>query len=147
MTMPRFLIFPVEINQDRMYYMTERDINGTGRQPESGFVCRHCGRTVAAQAPGTRHRNHCPRCLRSVHRDENTGDRAASCGGIMEPVAVAVRRQKEWVLIHQCRECGALKANRIAGDDNTAALLSLALRPIALPPFPLDGLYPDKDNK
>jgi hypothetical protein len=29
--------------------------------------------------------------------------------------------------------------NRIAGDDDERALLSLALRPIANPAFPLDG--------
>lgn len=123
--------------------MTERDII-SNKEAEDGFVCRHCGRTVNAEAPGTHHRNHCPRCLYSIHLDRRSGDRAASCGGIMEPVAVAVRRDKEWVLIHQCRECGTLKANRIAGDDNEIALLSLALRPIARPPFPLDGLYPEK---
>jgi len=56
----------------------------------------------------------------------------------MEPIAVSVRRGGEWVIIHRCRECGALRANRIAGDDNELALLSLAVRPLAQPPFPLD---------
>ena len=56
------------------------------------------------------------------------------------PVAVWVRPGGEWVLIHRCRECGALRADRIAGDDNELALLSLAVRPLAQPPFPLDSL-------
>jgi len=56
----------------------------------------------------------------------------------MEPIAVSVRRGGEWIIIHRCRECGALRANRIAGDDNELALLSLAVRPLAQPPFPLD---------
>jgi hypothetical protein len=30
--------------------------------------------------------------------------------------------------------------NRIAGDDNEPALLSLAAQPMARPPFPLDRL-------
>jgi hypothetical protein len=111
------------------------------------FVCRYCGRSVAYAAPGTEHRNHCPWCLRSVHLDVRSGDRAAACGGIMEPVAISVRRGKEWVLIHRCTACGALKENRIAGDDNEMALLSLAVRPVAQPPFPLDGLYPEKHQK
>lgn len=110
------------------------------------FVCRYCGRTVNAEATGTRHRNHCPWCLRSVHLDEKTGDRASSCGGIMEPIAISVRRSKEWVIIHRCTGCGALKENRIAGDDNEMALLSLAVRPVAQPPFPLDGLYSARDE-
>jgi DNA-directed RNA polymerase subunit RPC12/RpoP len=108
---------------------------------DTQFVCRHCGRTVSAEAPGTGHRNHCPRCLRSVHLDNKAGDRASSCGGIMEPIAISVRKGREWVIIHRCTGCGTLKENRIAGDDNEMALLSLAVRPVAQPPFPLDGLY------
>ena len=107
---------------------------------EKQFTCIRCGRVVSATAPGTEHRNHCPYCLRSVHLDKHAGDRAANCGGIMEPIAISVRRNKEWVIIHRCNSCGALKENRIAGDDNELALLSLAVRPVAQPPFPLDGL-------
>jgi hypothetical protein len=44
------------------------------------------------------------------------------------------------MLIHRCNGCGALKGNRIAGDDNEIALFSLAVRPVAQLPFPLDGL-------
>ena len=113
---------------------------------KKGFVCRYCDRTVSAEAPGTNHRNHCPWCLRSVHLDESEGDRSSSCNGIMEPIAVSVKRGGEWMLIHRCDECGALKANRIAGDDNEVALLSLAVRPVAQPPFPLDGLYSGQDK-
>ncbi len=113
----------------------------TGKGPDKQFICRYCGRTVNTEAPGTGHRNHCPWCLRSVHLDKRAGDRSSSCSGIMEPIAVSVRRSGEWMLIHRCNECGELKANRIAGDDNEAALLSLAVRPVAQPPFPLDGLY------
>jgi hypothetical protein len=111
---------------------------------ENGFVCRYCGRVVSNEAPGTRHRNHCPWCLRSVHVDADTGDRSSSCGGIMEPIAVSVRNG-EWILIHRCTGCGTLKANRIAGDDNELALLSLAVRPVAHPPFPLDRLSPGNE--
>ena len=32
------------------------------------------------------------------------------------------------------------RINRIAGDDNELALMSLAVRPLASPPFPLDRL-------
>jgi hypothetical protein len=78
--------------------------------------------------------------LRSVHLDNQPGDRSADCGGLMEPVAISVRRNKEWVIIHRWTICGVLKENRIAGDDNEMALLSLAVRPVAQPPFPLDGL-------
>ena len=58
----------------------------------------------------------------------------------MEPVAVWVRKGGEWAIIHRCRICGTLHSNRIAADDNQALLLSLAVRPLAQPPFPLDHL-------
>jgi hypothetical protein len=112
----------------------------TTQNNERSFTCRYCGRSVSLTAPGTEHRNHCPWCLRSVHLDKCPGDRASACGAIMEPIAISVRHGKEWVIIHRCNGCGALKENRIAGDDNELALLSLAVRPVAQPPFPLDGL-------
>ena len=70
-------------------------------------------------------RNHCPYCLTSLHLDVAPGDRAADCGGRMEAVAVWVRRDGEWALIHRCARCGALSSNRIAADDNPLLLMSL----------------------
>ena len=58
----------------------------------------------------------------------------------MEPIAVEVRPDGEWALVHRCLACGALKSNRIAADDNEFMLMSLASRPIALPAFPLEPL-------
>jgi ribosome biogenesis GTPase len=58
----------------------------------------------------------------------------------MEPIAVAVRKDGEWSIVHRCRKCGILRTNRIAGDDSEIILMSLAVRPLARPPFPLDRL-------
>lgn len=58
----------------------------------------------------------------------------------MEPIAVWVQPSGEWALVHRCASCKVVGVNRIAGDDNEHALCSLAARPIALPPFPLDRL-------
>ena len=104
------------------------------------FTCTRCGKAVPASAQGTEHRNHCPSCLWSVHLDRQAGDRAADCGGAMEPIAVWVRRNGEWAIVHRCCECGVVRVNRIAGDDSHLALISLAVRPLAKPPFPLDGI-------
>ncbi len=101
---------------------------------------------VSARAPGTRHRNHCPSCLWSLHLDRKSGDRGAGCSGRMEPIAVWVRSSDEWALVHRCVSCQALKSNRIAGDDNEFVLMSLASRPIALPPFPLEYLGRSSDE-
>ena len=56
----------------------------------------------------------------------------------MEPIAIWVRQNGEWALVHRCGTCKVVRINRVAGDDNEHALMSLAARPIALPPFPLD---------
>jgi len=104
------------------------------------FHCVHCAQPVVPETYGTAHRNHCPWCLWSRHLDETPGDRAASCGGAMEPIAVWVRQGGEWAIIHRCRKCGELHSNRIAGDDNELALMSLAVRALSQPPFPLERL-------
>jgi hypothetical protein len=109
------------------------------------FRCVHCNQPVVPQTDGTAHRNHCPWCLWSRHRDETPGDRAASCQGAMEPITVWVRPGGDWAIIHRCRTCGELHSNRIAGDDNELALVALAVRAISQPPFPLARLSPAAD--
>ena len=104
------------------------------------FLCGHCGRLVTAQGAGSDHRNHCPYCLYSKHLDITPGDREADCGGSMEPIAVWVRKNGEWAVIHRCSRCGSLSSNRIAADDNPMKLMSLAMRPVSSPPFPLERI-------
>lgn len=115
-----------------------RQREGADRAQEVPFVCRNCGREVLPEGAGTAHRNHCPHCLCSVHLDDEPGDRAADCGGLMEPVAVWVRKNGEWAIIHRCLVCGKLSSNRVAADDNPLKLMSVALRPLASPPFPVE---------
>ena len=104
------------------------------------FRCRHCRLDVSTSAPGTRHRNHCPSCLWSRHLDDAPGDRGAGCSGAMEPIAVTVREDGEWTLVHRCEACSTVRLNRIAGDDNAYSLLRLARRPLERPPFPLEAV-------
>ena len=104
------------------------------------FICKVCGRTVIPDGAGTSHRNHCPYCLASKHLDDIPGDRAADCGGVMEPISVWVRKNGEWAIIHRCRICGAISSNRIAADDNPMKLMSIAMRPVSMPPFPLEKI-------
>lgn len=58
----------------------------------------------------------------------------------MEPLAICVRGDGEWVLVHRCLGCDLMHLNRTAGDDNPLVLMRLAIRPLALPPFPLEML-------
>jgi RNHCP domain-containing protein len=100
------------------------------------FRCTHCRLDVPTDAPGTRHRNHCPSCLWSRHLDVRPGDRSARCAAAMEPIAVSVRDDGEWQLVHRCRGCDAIRLNRVAGDDNPHSLMKLATRPLERPALP-----------
>ena len=104
------------------------------------FTCNNCGREIVPTGSGRDHRNHCPYCLHSMHLDIEPGDREADCGGIMEPVAVWVRNKGEWALIHRCKWCGTMSSNRIAADDNPVKLMSIAMKPIGNPPFPIERM-------
>ena len=105
-----------------------------------GFVCKVCGKKIGAEGGGTQNRNHCPNCLASQHLDNEPGDREADCGGIMESVAVWVRKNREWAIIHRCRICGKLSSNRVAADDNPMKLMSIAMKPLCEPPFPVERI-------
>ena len=40
----------------------------------------------------------------------------------------------------RCRRCGALSSNRVAADDNPMKLMSIAMKPLCSPPFPLERI-------
>ena len=117
-----------------------RDLPPTAGLPGTAFLCTHCDRAIPGTAPGTVHRNHCPHCLWSLHVDLQTGDRRSACRGSMEPFAIGIQPNGEWSILHRCQRCGMIRMNRIAGDDNDVLLVSMALRPLARPPFPLERL-------
>lgn len=79
-------------------------------------------------------RNHCPYCLHSRHVDVAPGDRAESCGGVMEPIGLRQRTGKGWQVIHRCLRCGAVRPNRVAAGtvqpDDPDALARLAALPV-----------------
>lgn len=81
---------------------------------DSGFVCAHCGRQV--EPLGYTSRNHCPYCLWSLHVDILPGDRANTCGGLMEPIRVEPDRKRGFVVVHRCTRCGAIVRNRAAHE-------------------------------
>mgnify|MGYP001117747612 CR=1 FL=1 len=89
------------------------------------FICTHCGTPVSTLAWGTKHRNHCPHCLYSMHVDIKVGDRACLCRGEMEPIALWQKDDGELMIIHRCKTCGMIKSNRVAGDDEIGALQAL----------------------
>jgi RNHCP domain len=121
--------------------MSRDQRRGAPRDGPVSFRCGNCRLDVSYRAPGTAHRNHCPNCLWSRHLDDDRpGDRAAECGSLMEPIAVTVRGDGEWVLVHRCGGCDELHLNRTAADDNPLILLRVAVRPLAQPPFPMEHI-------
>ncbi|GLC80751.1 RNHCP domain-containing protein [Lacrimispora brassicae] len=96
---------------------------------DDSFTCKLCGRPVIANGAGSDHRV-----------DDEPGDRSSDCGGIMEPVGVWVRKNGEWAIIHRCRQCGCFHSNGVAADDNPMKLMSIAMKPLTQPPFPLERI-------
>lgn len=56
--------------------------------------------------------------------DEYPGDRAATCGGLMEPVG-AEQKGGAITLVHRCVRCGHIKRNRAAANDDFDRLLAV----------------------
>ena len=102
----------------------------TAQGTNEGFKCVNCGAEVPPLANGS-YRNHCPRCLYSLHVDLSPGDRASDCGGLLEPVSVDYNGKKGWIIVHRCARCGETRRNKAAlGDpevpDDFEVLLELS---------------------
>ena len=85
------------------------------------FICGNCGQVVH----GNGYTNHCPRCLWSRHVDVNPGDRAAKCGGLMEPVGAELKNG-EWTISQHCVECGFERRNKISQEDDFGVVIKLS---------------------
>lgn len=84
------------------------------------FICEHCEKEVTPLEHGS-YRNHCPFCLYSKHVDaEGPGDRASTCGGLMQPISLDQKGNKGWIIIHGCEICGKRITNKAAPDDDLA---------------------------
>ena len=90
------------------------------------FKCAHCNFAVE----GNGYTNHCPKCLYSKHVDISPGDRAATCGGLMEPVSVEGSTGSGYILRHKCLKCGLEKRNAVVPEDDPDAVVALARRRI-----------------
>ncbi len=85
------------------------------------FQCGVCNKDVQ----GNGYTNHCPCCLSSKHVDNQPGDRACNCGGLMYAVSYEIRNGAEW-LTHQCEICGFERRNKVAPEDSREAIRALS---------------------
>ena len=92
---------------------------------DSGFICANCKREVKPLVYSSR--NHCPYCLCSLHLDENPGDRACDCGGIMRPISAAPDPKKDFIITFKCDKCGVVRRNKSAKDDDRKKLIELTV--------------------
>ncbi len=98
------------------------------------FWCLNCGWTGGSE--GTEEPlEHCPNCLASVHDRDREG---IECGGILEPVGVWVKSEKEWEIVQRCRFCGEMRTTPMTEQDNKIKVLSIASKPVSSPPFPIE---------
>lgn len=95
---------------------------------DNSFICANCGNEVPPLKYTSR--NHCPKCLCSLHLDVNPGDRASDCAGVMDPVTAEPDPKKGFIITHKCRKCGALRRNKAADDDDRAKLIKLTAQHI-----------------
>ncbi|MGW2169810.1 RNHCP domain-containing protein [Streptomyces sp. NPDC001705] len=105
----------------------------------STFACAWCGLTVSAYAADGAPRNHCPSCLHSRHVLDHVEGGPSDCEGRMTPIAIAVLRTGDWMVIHRCVRCDELTSTPVCVDDNQLILMRMAVRPLAQPPFPLEA--------
>ena len=75
-------------------------------------------------------RNPSPAPTMADKMDVNPGDRAAECGGDMEPVRVFPDARRGYVILHRCTRCGAERRCRAAHEakvqpDDLALLIRL----------------------
>lgn len=82
----------------------------------TGFVCQNCGEKIPALTNGS-YRNHCPKCLYSLHVDNIPGDRNSKCFGLMRPIGLTYKSGKGYQIVHKCEKCGKTSFNKTSEDE------------------------------
>lgn len=92
-----------------------------------GFICKNCGASVPSSKSSCR--NHCAKCLYSLHVDETLpGDRLSECRSLMEPIGLEYKGGKGYQVIHKCILCGKKQLNITAEDDNQDEIAKINLK-------------------
>lgn len=87
---------------------------------DNSFTCENCGFEVLPL--GKTSRNHCPKCLCSLHVDVFPGDRACDCHGVMRPIQSEPDPKKGYVITHKCSKCGFTGKNKAAIKEGKSNL-------------------------
>lgn len=95
----------------------------TFEKNDNEFVCRVCGKSVPPLKYSSR--DHCTRCLCSIHVDINPGDRANTCLGTLIPTDITMSNKKGYIITYRCEKCGQLHNNKSANDDKFSTVLKV----------------------
>lgn len=95
----------------------------TFEKNDNEFICRVCGKLVPMLKYSSR--DHCNKCLCSIHVDINPGDRANNCLGTFVPVDIEVNNKKGYIIKYKCDKCGKYHNNKSADDDSFKIILSI----------------------
>ncbi len=87
------------------------------------FVCVNCGCEVPPQIDSSI-RNHCPKCLYSLHVDIFPNDNANSCHALMRPID-AIENEGQLFLVHKCTFCDKSSKGRVVIDDNYEVVIKI----------------------
>lgn len=90
---------------------------------DQGFICACCGAEVSALKYSSR--DHCPKCLVSLHVDINPGDRLNTCKGMLVPIGIKIDNKKGYIIEYKCEKCGELHNNKAAKDDRFSTILKV----------------------
>ncbi len=87
------------------------------------FTCVVCNSKVEPLSYTAR--DHCPKCLCSVHVDINPGDRAQDCKGILRPIRIEKGTIDTLKIVYRCEKCGMQKTKNAAIDDDYDKILEV----------------------
>lgn len=90
---------------------------------DNSFKCIHCGSQV--EKLGYTSRDHCNKCLYSLHVDITPGDRENKCLGQLKPINVINTGKKDMQIEYVCLKCGAHVKNIVARDDDKETIYNI----------------------
>lgn len=93
------------------------------KKNDEGFVCANCGAKI--KPLGYTSRDHCSKCLCSLHIDIMPGDRQNECMGLLVPVDIETNSQKGYIIVYKCDKCGKIHKNKFAQDDDKNTLIKI----------------------
>lgn len=92
---------------------------------DNGFTCENCGVEVLPLDYSSR--DHCSACLFGKHVDNNPGDRANDCHGLLKPIGFKISSGKSQI-VYDCMKCKERAFCVAANDDNQSEIMRVSTK-------------------